>query len=206
MSVCQAPDEYRGAMKDLDVREALRCRLAVEHADEIDSTRVVEELGIYGEVRVDIAVLNGSMTGYELKSARDTLKRLPKQVEWYSRVLDHAHIVVADNHLSDTLTIIPAWWGYTVATASKDGTIALHDERTAQQNPSIDSQTLALLLWRSEALTAMEERGIDRGYRSKTRGEMARRLAEALTLMELRDLVRETLKMREGWRSTPLSA
>jgi conserved hypothetical protein len=206
MITYQLPDEYCGAMRDLDVRAALRCRLAVEHADEIDRTRVVEELGIYGEVRVDVAVLNGAMIGYELKSARDTLKRLPKQVEWYSRVLDQAHIVVADNHLSDTLTIIPAWWGYTVATTSKDGRVTLQDERAAQQNPSIDSQTLALLLWRSEVLAALEERGLDRGYRSKTRGEMARRLAEALTLMELRDLVRETLKTREGWRSTPLIA
>ena len=193
-------------MRDLDVRAALRRRLTVEHADEFNRIRVVEELGIYGEVRVDVAVLADEMIGYELKSARDTLKRLPKQVEWYSRVLDQAHIVVADNHLSDTLTIIPAWWGYTVATTSKDGRVTLQDERAAQQNPSIDSQTLALLLWRSEVLAALEERGLDRGYRSKTRGEMARRLAEALTLMELRDLVRETLKTREGWRSTPLIA
>ena len=94
--------------------------------------------------------------------------------------------------------------GYTVATTLKDGTVTLQDERAAQQNPCINSQTLALLLWRSEVLAALEERGLDRGYRSKTRGEMARRLAEALTLVEVRDLVRETLKTREGWRSTPL--
>lgn len=191
-------------MRDLDVRAALRRRLTVEHADEFNRIRVVEELGIYGEVRVDVAVLADEMIGYELKSARDTLKRLPKQVEWYSRVLDQAHVVVADNHLSEALTVIPAWWGYTVATTSKDGTVTLQDERAAQQNPSIDSQTLALLLWRGEVLAALEERGLDRGYRSKTRGEMARRLAEALTLVELRGLVRETLKTREGWRSTPL--
>lgn len=186
-------------MRDLDVRAALRRRLAVEHADEFNRIRVVEELGIYGEVRVDVAVLADEMIGYELKSARDTLKRLPKQVDWYSRVLDQAHVVEA-------LTIIPAWWGCTVATTLKDGKVTLQDERAAQQNPGIDSQILALLLWRSEALTALEERGLDRGYRSKTRGEMARRLAEALTLTELRDLVRETLKTREGWRSTPLIA
>ena len=193
-------------MRDLDVRAALRRRLTVEHVDEFNRVRVVEELGIYGEVRVDVAVLADEMIGYELKSARDTLKRLPKQVEWYSRVLDHAHIVVADNHLSEALTIIPAWWGCTVATTLKDGTVVLQDERAAQQNPCIDSQTLALLLWRSEVLAALEERGLDRGYRSKARGEMTRRLAEALTLTELRDLVRETLKTREGWRSTPLIA
>lgn len=193
-------------MRDIDVRDALRRRLAVEHALEPQQTRIVEELGIHGEVRVDIAVLNGMTVGYELKSARDTLRRLPKQVEWYSKVLDQAHIIVAENHLSNALEIIPDWWGYIVATSGKDGSVHLHDERKARQNPSIDGKTLALLLWRGEALAALEERGLDRGYRSKTRGAMAQRLAEVLPLTELRALVRETLKAREGWRATPLTA
>ena len=198
--------EYCKYMRDIDVRGALRDRLSLEHASEGDQTRIVEELGIYGEVRVDVAVLNGMMIGYELKSDRDTLKRLPKQVEWYSKVLDRAHIVVAENHLNDALEIVPDWWGCTVATSGKNGIVCLHDEREGRQNLGVDGKTLALLLWRAEALIALEERGLDRGYRSKTRGAMAQRLAEALPLKELRDLVRETLKFREGWRSTPLTA
>lgn len=190
----------------MDVRSALRQRLADEHAWELDDTRVVEEFGIYGEVRVDVAVFNGKMIGYELKSARDTLKRLPKQVEWYSRVLDEAYIIVAENHLASALEIVPDWWGYTVAVSDKDGSTRLEDARQARPNPSIDGRTLALLLWRDEALRALEERGLDRGYRSKTRTAMAQCLAEAVPLTELRDLVRETLKARTGWRSTRLTA
>lgn len=190
----------------MDVRSALRQRLAVEHALELGNTRVVEEFGIYGEVRVDVAVLNGMMIGYELKSERDTLRRLPKQVEWYSKVLDEANIVVAENHLAHALEIVPDWWGYTVAISEKDGSTRLELAREAMPNPGIDGRTLALLLWRDEALNALEERGLDRGYRSKTRAAMAQRLAMSVPLRELRDLVRETLKARKDWRATPLTA
>lgn len=197
---------YCERMRDIDVREALWRQLSLEHPSERGRTWIVEELGIFGEVRVDVAVLNGMMIGYEIKSDRDTLKRLPKQVEWYSKVLDRAHIVVAENHLRDALEVIPDWWGCTVATSGKNGVVHLSDEREGRQNFGVDGKTLALLLWRTEALAALEERGLDRGYRSKTRGAMAQRLAEALSLKELRDLVRETLKFREGWRSTLLTA
>lgn len=193
-------------MRDKDVRSALRQRLAVEHAQELDETRVVEEFGIYGEVRVDVAVLNGKMIGYELKSERDSLKRLPKQVVWYSKILDEACIVVAENHLAHALEIVPDWWGCAVATSENGGGVRLEETREAKPNPGIDGRTLALLLWRDEVLTALETRGLDRGYRSKTRSAMAQRLAEGTPLQELRDLVRETLKMRKGWRSTLLSA
>lgn len=197
---------YCERMRDIDVREALWRRLSLEHPSERGRTWVVEELGIFGEVRVDVAVLNGMMIGYEIKSDRDTLKRLPKQVEWYSKVLDRAHIVVAENHLRDALEVVPDWWGCTVAISGKNGVVHLSDEREGRQNFGIDGKTLALLLWRTEALAALEDRGLDQGYRSKTRGAMAQRLAEALSLKELRDLVRETLKFREGWRSTLLTA
>lgn len=122
------------------MRDALRRRLAVEHVLDPQQTRVVEELGIYGEVRIDVAVLNGMTVGYELKSARDTLKRLPKQVEWYSKILDQAHIIVAENHLISALEIVPDWWGCTVATLGKDGGVYLNDERKPQQNPGIDGR------------------------------------------------------------------
>ena len=63
-------------------------------------TLIVEELGIrQGAARVDVAVVNGSLHGYEIKSARDTLERLPKQSELYSSVFDTITLVTAENHL-----------------------------------------------------------------------------------------------------------
>ncbi|WP_197480754.1 sce7726 family protein [Rhodococcus sp. EPR-157] len=67
---------------------------------------------------MDVAVVNGALSGFELKSARDTLRRLPKQIEIYSRVLDHAVLVVADNHLDSAMSLVPDWWGVVSAQGS----------------------------------------------------------------------------------------
>ena len=103
-------------MHDADLRQALHRRLARQHRDTPHGTRILDEFGICGQVRVDVAVVNGALTGYELKSARDTLKRLPRQADYYSRVLDYAHIVVADTHAAHALQMVPSWWGCTIAT------------------------------------------------------------------------------------------
>jgi hypothetical protein len=58
----------------------------------------------HGQVFVDVAVINGEIHGYELKSERDTLERLPRQVEVYSAVLGRATLVVgASYEVFDTL-------------------------------------------------------------------------------------------------------
>jgi hypothetical protein len=60
-------------MRDRDVRAALLRRLSSDYADDAD-TRIVEEMGVWsGSVRIDVAVINGELSGYELKSDRDTL-------------------------------------------------------------------------------------------------------------------------------------
>ena len=64
-------------MRDRDVRQALLAHLAELHAGDPD-TRIVEEMGVWcGTARIDVAVVNGELCGFELKSERDTLERLP---------------------------------------------------------------------------------------------------------------------------------
>ena len=144
-------------MHDADLRQALHRRLARQHRDDPHGTRILDEFGICGQVRVDVAVVNGALTGYELKSARDTLKRLPRQADYYSRVLDYAHIVVADTHAAHALQMVPSWWGCTIATTDADGRVELTVRRAGRENPGIDPDALALLLWRGEALAALDD-------------------------------------------------
>ena len=87
-------------MLDAEIRGALQERLTRTHKRELVSTRFVEELGVAGEARIDMAVLNGAFAGYEIKSERDTLRRLPGQVTAYSKVLDYCTLVVATRHAS----------------------------------------------------------------------------------------------------------
>jgi len=189
-------------MRDFDVREALRSRLLAEHAEDMASTLLVDELGLCGESRVDLAVVNGSLTGYELKSARDRLDRLPNQVATYGRVLDYAYLVVAHSHLSQARKMLPSWWGILVA-REEGGTVVLSHQRKARHNPAVDAGSLAQLLWRDEALSVLARHGLDRGVRTKARHVLWAKLADDLDLDQLRDEVRENLKARRGWRESP---
>lgn len=51
-------------------------------------------------VRADLALwADGELIGLEIKTARDTLKRLPAQMSAYRRYFDHAVLVVEPKHL-----------------------------------------------------------------------------------------------------------
>lgn len=189
-------------MRDGDIRAALHARLACVHHAEPD-TRYVDELGLCGTVRVDVAVVNGTFSGYELKSDRDTLRRLPTQVDIYSKVLDQATLVVGERHHSDerTVAMLPDWWGVIVASQAPDG-VSLLDVRPAAWNDNVDAVALSQLLWREEALEELAMRSLDAGVRSKPRRILAERLASELPVDELRAVVRTRLKTREGWRQS----
>ncbi len=64
-------------MRDRDVRQALRRKVLRDHIGD-SSTLVLDELGLrHGTCRVDIAVVNSLLHGYEIKSDADNLARLP---------------------------------------------------------------------------------------------------------------------------------
>lgn len=192
----QALGLSRGAtMRDADVRSAVLEVLREEHAGD-DSTRIVQEMGIWaGTVRIDVAVINGELCGYELKSDRDTLARLPYQAEIYSKVFDRVHLVVGGRHARKARALVPKWWGITVAKRCSAG-LKLTLAREAKRNPAREPAVLAQLLWREEALQALAVRGLDRGCRSKAAAQIHARLATSLSLDDLADVVREALKAR----------
>ena len=65
---------------DHQIRTALRRHLLQQHIDNHD-TLILDELGVrHGTARIDIVVINGVMHGYEIKSDRDTLNRLPEKI------------------------------------------------------------------------------------------------------------------------------
>jgi hypothetical protein len=186
-------------MRDRDVRVAIRAKLEADHAGD-DNTRIVEEMGIWsGSVRIDVAVINGELSGFELKSAKDNLYRLPQQALLYSDVFDRMTIVTAENHLTGCLGKLPDWWGVTVAATRADAKVELASVRSCQLNPSQNPLQISRLLWRPEVLTILERHELIKGYRSKTINLLHERLAEALTLQALRDEVRACLKARLGW-------
>jgi len=105
-------------MRDRDVREAVRAYLYDAHKADRE-TLIVEEMGVWsGTVRIDIAVINGELSGFELKSDRDKLDRLPLQAKVYSKVFDRVTLVVGARHVRKALPLIPEWWSVLIANYS----------------------------------------------------------------------------------------
>ena len=61
-----------------------------------------------GECKADIAILNGTSTVYEVKSERDSLVRLEKQIAAYSRVFAQVYVIGADNHADSVARLTPS--------------------------------------------------------------------------------------------------
>ncbi len=180
---------------DAEVRQALRLWLFQKHTGEAD-TVIVDELGVcQGKVRIDLAVVNGVLHGYEIKSNRDTLRRLEGQVDLYSKVLDRATIVVGDRHLSHTLTIVPVWWGILRFDQGPKGP-QFKTVRRGRLNPQRDPRALVELLWLNDAMALLEERRAARGVRGKPRYMVWDRVCEHVKLQDIATAVRDKIKVR----------
>lgn len=189
------------AMNDRDIRAVIKKELMRQHAREED-TLVLDELGLrHGAARIDLVVVNERLHGYEIKSDRDSLRRLPEQIRVYSSVMDRVTLVVAYRHAYEALRMVPEWWGVRLAeTKKQSGTVVLSGARPARNNPKVDLNAVVALLWRDEALAIIEEMGAASGVRSKRRNEIYRRLVELSDPDSLRFRIRQQLKRREGWR------
>jgi hypothetical protein len=199
------PDKIRvSAMRDYDVRNALHLIELSTHQGERD-TMVIDELGLsHGEALVDVAVINGKIHGYEIKSERDTLTRLPRQEPIYSAVLDLATLVVAEIHLKRAAEMVPGWWALKVAHQVKGGPIEFETVRQGEQNPNPDPSEIVKFLWREEALMLLEEMGGAKGVRGKSRFLLYDRICQLLSLEDICEKVRFTLKRRANWRPDAL--
>lgn len=187
---------YPRVMRDSDVRAAVKSWLRGMHADDAN-TRIVEEMGIWSSAaRVDIAVINGEMSGYELKSNSDTLDRLPNQIEIYGKVFDRMTLVVGDKHADSALRVVPRWWGCVVATM-RDDTVALKQKRKGRRNPTQDPNVVVQMLWKEEAVAVLEAHGLAAGWRSRRAFEISERLLSELPFRTVVEHVRSALKARE---------
>lgn len=175
-------------------------RLQQEHASDHD-TLLVEEMGVsQGAARIDVAVLNGVLSGYEIKSPSDTLARLPGQRDLYNQVFDFVTLVTSSRYLEAIEAVIPEWWGLIQASPGEAGEIVLQDLRLPTRNTDLDPHTLVQLLWKEETIDILDGLGLARGVRGKPRQAAWDRLVQAVPMPELADLVRERVKARPEWR------
>jgi hypothetical protein len=186
----------RDLVGDGPIRAALRSKFLVKEFNEVDATVIIDELGLCrGQVRVDVAVVNGLLHGYEIKSDRDSLRRLAVQVEVYGKVLDRATLVIGERHMPGALDMVPAWWGVLHVYPTTNG-LRFKTLRRAQKNPRRDPHSLVELLWLDDAIAILEERNAARGVRGKPRRMVWNRVCEYFDVDEIGAIVRAKLKAR----------
>lgn len=60
-----------------------------------------------GECKADLAILNGTATVYEVKSERDSLSRLERQVVAYAKVFARVYVIAGENHVDAVMHSVP---------------------------------------------------------------------------------------------------
>ncbi len=164
---------------------------------------LISEMGLCrGISRVDLAVVNGVLHGYEIKSDLDTLNRLPSQLEMYEKYFSFLTVVTTDFHIKHLRKDLPKWVGITKA-KDKNGVIAFKILRKAKINKRVDKMMLVQLLWKQEALNILEKIGQDKGVRSKNKDAIWQRLAEVLDLNTLIAQIKKTISSRSNWQVVP---
>jgi len=187
-------------MNDLEIRQNFhRKRLRRQHAQE--DTLVIDELGLnHGKCRADIAVVNSHFIGYEIKSNKDSLRRLKDQVESYNSVFDKISVIVGDRYINSIQSHIPAWWGVIVSLKGPKGAVNFGTIRKAQTNKKVAPISIARLLWRNEAEEILRQKNLPPRILRQPRAILYDYLVDEFNICELRKVVRDYFKKRKNWR------
>src|SRR5262245_2923125 len=130
---------------DIDIRTALHTK-KLNRLRSSQDVLIVDELGLaHAKSRVDVAVINGCLHGYEIKSAQDTLARLPAQMATYRETLERLTVVCASKHIEGVLRLAPDWSGVTEVRQGSRGSIHFLSVRRPIRNPEVKASMLAHL-------------------------------------------------------------
>ena len=140
-------------MHDTQIRNHLHSVFDATGIDYVDEVT-------FGDRRIDLAaMLDGVLTGIEIKSAQDSLKRLPGQKRRFRSRFRHLVMVTEQKHLAGVLAGLPPWWGIWVADDA-DGVVTLEYLRAPRDPDKAKIYLLAQALWVAEL---EKELGLDPG-------------------------------------------
>ncbi|QNK87764.1 sce7726 family protein [Sporosarcina sp. resist] len=184
-------------LNDIKVRMLLLEELNETYSRCAD-TRIINELGLdFGASRIDVAVVNGIMHGYEIKSDLDNLNRLPRQMEYYNKAFERMTIVASRKYLSDVKEMVPVWWG--IKTISADQT-RLINIRKGRQVSYQDPELVIKLLWKKELDGLIDHLKWSKSLKKMRKNQLLTLLNEEADPNVIRLYVYNVLKTRENWR------
>lgn len=168
-----------------EVRAALRSALHASLAHD----QLVDEFWVpQSNERVDIVAIGSILRAFEIKTERDTLKRLPRQAGAYGRLFDQCIVVAASRHVAEAMAVVPPWWG--VWKIVRDASVNFEELRQPGRNPHLDCETLVRLLWRDEVCAAL----IDLGATPPSTAGRSSMWASLLRLLDEGDIRRTVIQ------------
>ncbi|AUV84820.1 sce7726 family protein [Vibrio vulnificus] len=174
----------------------------LKHAHDNPKVLVVDELGLLnGLNRVDIAVFNGVLHGYEIKGAKDNLLRMDVQLAAYKESLQKVTYIAAPNHIEELERLLPSWCGLIEATQGKRGAVHFKSLRPAKFNPEIKAEKLAHLLWKSEAQDLLQQAGYSAKATNHNRSELYKLIGSEFSVNSLFNHIKTKLMLRKNWRA-----
>lgn len=175
---------------DADIRSALHTK-RLRRAKSNPSTLVIDELGLaHARSRIDVAVINGCIHGYEIKSAKDNLDRFATQIDIYRQSLQKLTLVTAPKHVVGIMKSAPEWCGIIKVEQGPRGGINFQVLRNALTNPEINPFMMAHLLWRDEVIELLDQVGYAPKDLRQPRKQLYEMLCEAMTLREITASIR----------------
>lgn len=186
-------------MLDRDIRIALKKKYLQKYIQD-PTSKVVEEMSLFANrSRIDIAVINGQLVGYEIKSDRDTISRLPNQISVYGQIFDNVTVISGPKHINKLVDFLPNYCGLILSEPDSNEIKFTSIIKPTQSNEQ-SGFMIASLLWHEEACQLLKNIGLGKGVRKKRIKDLWQDLAENLSIENLSIQVREKLKSREAWK------
>lgn len=160
-------------------------------------SKVLEEFRIErGASRIDVAVINDALVGYEIKSDKDNFTRFSNQIHAYNRVFDQINLVCGEVLAEYAAEVVPSWWGIILANREPTGAICLSVKRAARANPKQDPFSLASLLWKDEAIAALSSAKSNAPKRASAYS-LWDLISKSMTVEAIREVVADSLMRRQ---------
>ncbi|MFT3985605.1 MAG: sce7726 family protein [Lachnospiraceae bacterium] len=123
--------------------------------------RIFEEFNI-GRSRADAFMVSEELTGFEIKSDRDSLERLSGQIKYYNLYCDAVYLVTGVKYADRMQEYLPDFWGIYCIKQYKDKHTELVLIREAKPNPEAKLKSQLRLLWRNELIAIIKRNGLGR--------------------------------------------
>jgi hypothetical protein len=150
-----------------------------------------------------VAVINGCIHGYEIKSAKDNLDRFGTQIDIYRQTLQKLTLVAAPKHVASIMRLAPEWCGVIAAEQGPRAGISFRVLRNPIANPDIDPVMMAHLLWRNEVIELLGQAGYAQKDLRRPRRQLYEILCETMTPREITASIRAFMVQRQTWRDRP---